>query len=1050
MRLDAAKTESVPHVAIGHGTGLCKEVEIVDSANIVLCRLNIQDAETLTLAQLRESFKTCGVARLPKHFQFGCASVLVAEEDEACVSISKCFVFPPDDLDGATVFAGRASLPRLALFAHGSELDVPETACDANEQDCFGRTPLHHACEQGASDMVAQLLTAGASVWRNDHRGQNPLHISAAGGHLQVVQRLMEHALAHDEQSARNLLNRPDSAGRVALLLALQHKRLEVATYLMGLGAEMHHVDRHGGTIPSLLRKFGLDLSSAVGSSNMELVTLHLSLGAQPRPEPPSYRTELHDAAEKGVVGPLSALASAWGATGRDAQGQSPLHLAAAHGHTEACRVLLASGADLAAVDKKGRTPLHRAVAFPDTVTALLESCAQVGPQCLDSLLCVADHEGSTPLHAAAAGGSVTVVEQLLEANADVDGRTATPTRRGPSVQSPLSVAYIASKTAVVNALLSAGASTACTGASNLLRVAATRGDESFVQALLASPNVGESLKEGNEGLLAEATSEQHTSVALLLLAAGWNPFEPHPRLHRSAFEEAARLNNEDLAVSFAASASPSQVRHALCVAAEADAPLAAAALLALAGEGAVAEAFAGAGRAGASSCVSSLSNTCREHSWPVFMGALRLVPLVAGGGAGVQECAASSPFMLCLHKAPRVGGGAAASAYEATALSLLHEGVRENLALMLIRSACSKGHSASFLAASKGFWNLLSEIIRIDPSACNVVDPATHDTPLHLAILGGPEAAHAVTLLLEAGADVLAKNRAGMCALTLAKHHHNTTAAQAVKARLMSLKETMLALVPDEVPVCRCAQMPEIEGPKANGVSTAVKPKELSGPCEEDLAMEALCDTNVVDACANGLAPCGFCGRSFAPDRVAKHRNVCQERPTNKKPKDTSAARVLPDTRQPQAAPAPPPPRDEAVPEGSTDSQEAFKACNVCGRWFYPAVLARHQALAACAPRPTPTVTFDTSSDEPAMEPGAQESATEAQESATASASASASVAGLVLLPDGRAQCRVCSRGFALQRLDKHESVCKAAASRARPSVTPRTHASATPRSHA
>ena len=41
--------------------------------------------------------------------------------------------------------------------------------------------------------------------------------------------------------------------------------------------------------------------------------------------------------------------------------GSSPMHLAAACGHTESCELLLKHGAQLNVQDNKGDTPLHRA-----------------------------------------------------------------------------------------------------------------------------------------------------------------------------------------------------------------------------------------------------------------------------------------------------------------------------------------------------------------------------------------------------------------------------------------------------------------------------------------------------------------------------------------------------------------------------------------------------------------------------------------------------------------------------------------------------------------
>jgi ankyrin repeat protein len=203
--------------------------------------------------------------------------------------------------------------------------------------------------------------------------------------------------------------------------------------------------------------------------------------------------------------------------------GWTPLHLAAAAGHAPVVEVLAAAGADLDARAEDGRSPLHLALELsPDLVPVLrrlgavvdaasaaflgdteqLTSALDADPghpstaRGVDLLSCAAAggsvatvaallDRGAAPdrgaLHAAAAAGAAPVVELLLAAGADVDGRDRDTGR------TPLHTAVAAlvcgtddGVAAVVTLLLTAGADVNATtndGASalDIARVAGAR-----------------------------------------------------------------------------------------------------------------------------------------------------------------------------------------------------------------------------------------------------------------------------------------------------------------------------------------------------------------------------------------------------------------------------------------------------------------------------------------------------------------------------------------------------------------------------------------------
>lgn len=98
-----------------------------------------------------------------------------------------------------------------------------------------------------------------------------------------------------------------------------------------------------------------------------------------------------------------------------NAEGFTPLGLAAFFGHADAVKVILEHGAAIDARDKSrfGNTALDAAVAadHADVVRILLASGANVN---------VRDASDYTPLHKAAANGNVDIARMLLDRGADV------------------------------------------------------------------------------------------------------------------------------------------------------------------------------------------------------------------------------------------------------------------------------------------------------------------------------------------------------------------------------------------------------------------------------------------------------------------------------------------------------------------------------------------------------------------------------------------------------------------------------------------------------
>ena len=170
----------------------------------------------------------------------------------------------------------------------------------------------------------------------------------------------------------------------------------------------------------------------------------------------------------------LRTLVQDAGANAKDAQGQTPLMLAAAFGSFDAVQQLLASGADARAVSNSGVTPLHWAAPNTAKVRALLAAGADVN---------AVSQLGRTPLLiAASANGTAESIRLLLARGAKVN---VTDTLG----MTPLTAAALVNDTEVVKLLVEHGADVKVPAATGILATplmaAATNGNVASVRLLL-------------------------------------------------------------------------------------------------------------------------------------------------------------------------------------------------------------------------------------------------------------------------------------------------------------------------------------------------------------------------------------------------------------------------------------------------------------------------------------------------------------------------------------------------------------------------------------
>ncbi|CAK9005980.1 Ankyrin repeat domain-containing protein 50 [Durusdinium trenchii] len=340
---------------------------------------------------------------------------------------------------------------------------------------------LLRAASAGAAADVAALLRRFQDPNAADESGDTTLVKASEGGHVEVVQLLLDAAAL------------PGSApsGAVPLLLAASQGHREVVQCLLWAEADPEARDDVGST--------GLCL-----------------------------------AAEGGFVEVARTLLVRADVDGTNRNGERPLMIAAQRGFFTFMNLMLRAGADKDAVNLEGQTALMAACARGDVrgVRCLLDACAQINKvnkakrtglylaaaaghlEALRLLLerradpDLQDQHGCTPLFLSAQIGHSGAVRSLLEARANTEFKSDVG-------RSALTTASQCGHVAVVHELLEARAAIETLA----LRYAVTHGHEEIVQCLLHELQAQGDLKAGlREELVALAVKLHQSQIGLLLM----------------------------------------------------------------------------------------------------------------------------------------------------------------------------------------------------------------------------------------------------------------------------------------------------------------------------------------------------------------------------------------------------------------------------------------------------------------------------------------------------------------------------------------------------
>jgi len=357
-----------------------------------------------------------------------------------------------DDLPYAAQFRWAVMNGHVGIFSLTMD-NVKSAIGKYTKLDCRGVTPIVLSCSLGHDIIVEMLLRFGISVHERS-QDRTLLEVAAAGGHLTVIDRLLQANADVNAPAAQNI------SGQTALQAATEGGYLAVVDRLLQAKADVNaRANQYGRT--------ALQAAAAAG----HLAIINRLLQAEANVNAPaeffiSGRTALQAAAERGHLAVVDRLLQAnadVNAPAAKSSGRTALQAAAAGGHLAVIDRLLQAkaNANAPAGSQSGQTALQAATAgghlgvvdrllradadvnAPAAISAgrtALQAAAEGGHLVVvDRLLLEADinapaveYNGRTALQAAAARGHLAVVDRLLQADADVNapagekyGRTA-------------------------------------------------------------------------------------------------------------------------------------------------------------------------------------------------------------------------------------------------------------------------------------------------------------------------------------------------------------------------------------------------------------------------------------------------------------------------------------------------------------------------------------------------------------------------------------------------------------------------------------------------
>ncbi|XP_065193226.1 transient receptor potential cation channel subfamily A member 1-like [Sycon ciliatum] len=277
--------------------------------------------------------------------------------------------------------------------------------------DFHGNTALHHSCMSGNAEVANFLLEHGASPLHKNNNKETPYHLAAKEGFVSVLKIILKNKIFDPESQRRQMMADRDNEGNTCLHLAAQNGHTQVVQLCL---QELADINAHNSF-------FATPLHLAAVNGHEEVVKMLAAGGAKLNSPDFERMTPLHRATKFNRLGIVNFLLSQGENTkvdAHDANGKTPLLVAASHGHVSIMTALHRFHAAIQARDACDRTCLHLAV-INHEIKAVETSLKLGGKDILNSV----DRDESTALHLAARKGFFKICQLLGEHHCDMTAR---------------------------------------------------------------------------------------------------------------------------------------------------------------------------------------------------------------------------------------------------------------------------------------------------------------------------------------------------------------------------------------------------------------------------------------------------------------------------------------------------------------------------------------------------------------------------------------------------------------------------------------------------